>query len=336
MILKPTVVAGVVMVCCSLAVHAQQTRTAETPRPEVTKAQVQRWMTELSNWGRWGKDDQLGTLNLITPQKRQQAQALAKRGLVVSLEQPVALVPMPEATKRDGRSHASSFYEIRFRTFPDPDLETGNPGFTSDIKEYHVHGPMTHLDALCHASYQGKWYNGFVLADGYSDQAGCSKLGTEAVKQGIVTRGILVDMTRLKNPSRPPGARTYVEDLEAWERQTGLKVSPGDALFVYNAPAPRDPGNRGGPGGSMDISVLPWMKERGVSITSAIRSIPEDPRADHVVSLVAMGLHLLDGPRLDELAETAARLNQWEFLLVIAPPNVPGSTGELVNPLAMF
>ncbi len=66
---------------------------------------------------------------------------------------------------------------------------------------------MTHLDALCHASYQGKWYNGFVLSEGFSDQAGCSKLGTEAVKQGIVTRGILVDMPRLKNPSRSPGAR---------------------------------------------------------------------------------------------------------------------------------
>ena len=110
--------------CCGLAAHAQQTRTAETPPPEVSKAQVQRWMTELSNWGRWGKDDQLGTLNLITPQKRQQALALAKRGLVVSLEQPVARVPMPEATKRDGRSHAISFYEIRFRTFP---IRTSRP-----------------------------------------------------------------------------------------------------------------------------------------------------------------------------------------------------------------
>ena len=107
MILKPTIGAGVLIICCGLAVHARQTPSAETPRPEVTKAQVQRWMTELSNWGRWGKDDQLGTLNLITPEKRRQAQALAKRGVVVSLEQPVALVPMPEATKRDGRSHAS-------------------------------------------------------------------------------------------------------------------------------------------------------------------------------------------------------------------------------------
>jgi hypothetical protein len=336
MIVKRMLVAGLAIVVCGWAAYAQQPRTADTPRPEVTKAQVQRWMIELSNWGRWGKDDQLGTLNLITAQKRQQALALARRGVVVSLEQPVALVPMPEATKRDGRSHAMSFYEIRFRTFPDPDLETGNPGFSSDIKEYHVHGPMTHLDALCHASYQGKWYNGFVLAEGFSDKAGCSRLGTEAVKQGIVTRGILVDMTRLKNPSRPPGARAYVEDLEAWERQTGLKVSPGDALFVYNAPAPGRQGGAGGLGGSMDISVLPWMKARGVAITSSIRSIPEDPRANHVVSLVAMGLHLLDGPRLTELAETAARLNQWEFLMVIAPPTVPGSTGELVNPLAMF
>jgi hypothetical protein len=335
MIVRRTLVAGATIVVCGLAAQAQQTRGAESPRAEVSKAQVQRWMTELSNWGRWGKDDRLGTLNLITPRKRQQALALAKRGVVVSLEQPVALVPMPDATRRDGRSHAISFYEIRFRTFPDPDLETGNPGFSSDIKEYHVHGPMTHLDALCHASYQGKWYNGFVLAEGFSDQAGCSRLGTETVQQGIVTRGILVDMTRLKNPSRPPGARAYVDDLEAWERQTGLKVSPGDALFVYNAPAPAGRGG-GGLAGSMDISVLPWMKERGVAITSAIRSIPEDPRANHVVSLVAMGLHLLDGPRLTELAETAARLNQWEFLLVIAPPSVPGSTGELVNPLAMF
>ena len=163
----------------------------------------------------------------------------------------MVITPKPEATRRDGRSHAISFYEIRFRTFPDPDLETGNPGFSSDIKEYHVHGPMTHLDALCHASYQGKWYNGHVLAEGFRDETGCAKLGTELVKDGIVTRGVLVDMTRLKNPSRPPGARAYVDDLEAWERQTGLKVSAGDALFVYNAPVP--PGQR-----AAEVCPAPW------------------------------------------------------------------------------
>ncbi len=329
-------VAVLAVVAWGMAASAQQPPASAKPRPEVTRAETERWMTELSNWGRWGKEDQLGTLNLITQEKRQQALALAKRGIVVSLEQRVVITPKPEVTKRDGRPHAISFYEMHFRTFPDPDLETSNPGFSSDIKEIHVHGPMTHLDALCHDSYHGKWYNGYPLSQGFRDDVGCTKLGTEAVRQGIVTRGILVDMTRLKNPSRAPGARAFIEDLEAWERQTGLKVSPGDALFVYNAPAPKGQADPRGLEGAMDISVLPWMKARGVSVTSSIRAIPEDPRADHRVALVAMGLQLLDGPRLDRLAETAARLNQWEFLLVVAPPEVPGSTGEIVNPLAMF
>jgi hypothetical protein len=334
---KSTALVAVVSVLSwGFAIRAQQAGASGQGHPEITRAQTERWMTELSNWGRWGKDDQLGTLNLITQGKRQQALALARRGIVVSLEQRVVITPKPEATKRDGRPHAISFYEIRPRTFPDPDVETGNPGFTSDIKEIHVHGPMTHLDALCHASYRGKWYNGYLLSQGYRDNVGCTKLGTEAVRQGIVTRGILVDMTRLANPSRAPGTRAFIDDLEAWEHQTGLKVSPGDALFVYNAPAPQGHADPRGLEGAMDISVLPWMKARGVSVTSSIRAISEDPRADHRVALVAMGLQLLDGVRLDRLAETAARLNQWEFLMVVAPPEVPGSTGELVNPLAMF
>ena len=221
MILKPRIGAGVLIVCYGLALHAQQTPSAETARPEVTKAQVQRWMTELSNWGRWGKDDQLGTLNLITPDKRRQAQALAKRGVVVSLEQPVALVPMPEATKRDGRSHAISFYEIRFRTFPDPDLETGNPGFSSDIKEYHVHGPMTHLDALCHASYQGKWYNGFVLTEGFSRYAGDLIQGTIDPNEGGLDWRIHRDTTRADDvPGVSPRVRRYRDDT-AERRSTG-------------------------------------------------------------------------------------------------------------------
>ena len=76
----------IAMLSWRLAVRAQQAPASRTPHPEVTRAQTDRWMTELSNWGRWGKDDQLGTLNLITQEKRQQALALAKRGIVVSLE----------------------------------------------------------------------------------------------------------------------------------------------------------------------------------------------------------------------------------------------------------
>jgi hypothetical protein len=204
--------------------------------------------------------------------------ALAKRGIVGRSSSASSSPRSPRRRNAAGRAHAISFYEIRFRTFPEPDLETGNPGFTSDIKEIHVHGPMTHLDALCHASYRGKWYNGYPLSQGYHDDVGCTKLGTEAVRQGIVTPGILVDMTRLGNPSRAPGARAFIDDLEAWERQTGLKVSPGDALFVYNAPAPKGQVDRRSLEGAMGISVLPWMKARGVSVTSSI-AWPKPPPA---------------------------------------------------------
>jgi hypothetical protein len=306
-----------------MAAGALAQQGSQTP---VNKAQVDRWMTDLSNWGRWGKDDQLGALNLITPAKRKEAMALAKDGIVVSLEQPLKVVPKPDESKADNKPHGISFYEIRFKTFPAGDPR-GNPGFTSDLQEYHVHGPMTHLDALCHDSSDGKLYNGYVLKDTVNENTGCTKLGLDNLKAGIVTRGVLVDMSRLKRAvPRAPGGRVYVEDLEAWEKQTGVKVSPGDALFVYND----------GRNGGFDISVAPWMKTRGVAVTSGVRAVADDNHADHRLVLVSLGTYLLDGVELEELAGTAARLNRWTFMLVVAPLRAPGSSGSLVNPLAMF
>ena len=325
------------MLACPVTVgHAQQPAASRTP---VTKAEADRWMTELSNWGRWGKDDQLGALNLITAEKRVQAMALAKTGTVVSLERRIVPSKAPDDTKADGKPHGVAFFDIRFKTFPAGDPR-GNDGFSSDIQESHVHGPMTHLDALCHDSSSGRLYNGFPL-ESVSQEIGCTKLGLDNVKEGIVTRGILVDMTRLKGPRASQAGtrgntatRVYVEDIEAWEKQTGLKVSPGDALFVYN------PGSGGaqppGPAAGFDLSVVPWMKARGVAVTSNVMAIAEDRHADHRLVLVALGTYLLDGVALDGLAETAARLNRWEFMLVVAPLRVPGSTGSIVNPLAMF
>ena len=144
-------------------------------------------------------------------------------------------------------------------------------------------------------------------------------------------------MTRLKSAApRAPGSPVYPEDIEAWEKQAGLKVSSGDALFVYNTPAPGRSGAGPGVNGGFDLSVVPWLKTRGVAVTSGVRAIAEDNHADHKLVLATLGVYLLDGVQLDRLAETAARLNRWEFLLVVAPPQVPGSTGAIVNPLAMF
>jgi hypothetical protein len=313
-------------------VSPQSPAPAARNRAPVTKAQAEQWNTELSNWGRWGKDDQLGALNLVTPEKRRQAMALAKTGTVVSLERPVVLSAKPEETKADGKPHGISFYEIRFKTFP-PDDPQGNPGFSSDVQEFHVHGGMTHLDALCHDSDgHGRLYNGYPLADTVNETTGCTRLGLDTLKEGIVTRGVLVDLTR-RQPPLQPGSRAYVEDLEAWEKQTGLRISAGDAVFVYNRPAE---GRGAGGAGGFDLSVLPWFKTRGVAVTSNVRPLADDRHADHRIVLSSMGVFLLDGVVLDELAQTAARLRRWEFMLVVAPLRVPGSTGSPVNPLAMF
>jgi hypothetical protein len=187
---------------------------------------------------------------------------------------------------------------------------------------------------LCHDSANGKLFNGYPL-DTVSQEIGCTRLSLDNLKEGIVTRGILIDMTRMKGtPSREPGAHVYVDDIEAWEKQTGLKVSAGDALFVYN---PARPGVQPPvPAAGFDLSVVPWMKTRGVAVTSNVMAIAGDRHADHRLVLVALGTYLLDGVALDSLAETAARLNRWEFMLVVAPLQVPGSTGSVVNPLAMF
>lgn len=324
---------GVILTGLIAAARAQQPAAVPSRHPPVTKAQADRWTTELSNWGRWGKDDQLGALNLITAEKRRQAMALAKTGTVISLERKIVPSRAPDETRADGKPHGVAFYDIRFKTFPAGDPR-GNDGFSSDIQESHVHGPMTHLDALCHDSAGGKLFNGYPL-DSVSQEIGCTKLSLDNLKEGIVTRGILIDMTRLKSAApREPGTHVYIDDIEAWEKQTGLKVSPGDALFVYNParPGPRAPA----PAAGFDLSVVPWMKARGVAVTSSVMAIAEDRHADHRLVLVALGTYLLDGVKLDDLAETAARLNRWEFMLVVAPLQVPGSTGSVVNPLAMF
>ena len=210
---RRVIMLAVLMAGSIMTGRAQQPAASAPRHAPVTKAEADRWMTELSNWGRWGKDDQLGALNLITPEKRRQAMALAKSGTVISLERKIVPSRAPDETKADGKPHGVAFYDIRFKTFPAGDPR-GNDGFSSDIQESHVHGPMTHLDALCHDSANGKLYNGYPL-ETVSQEVGCTRLGLDNVKEGIVTRGILIDMTRLKSASsREPGTRVYVDDID--------------------------------------------------------------------------------------------------------------------------
>jgi len=312
-----------------------QAQQAPAPKPSVnrvTEAQLDKWMQELSNWGRWGKDDVLGALNTITPEKRRQAAALVRTGETVSLSHDLVIGGVKT-------EYVLPFF-LQMRIVPERQVVRDR----QDI-DPHGNGGGSHIDALCHMAYKGKFYNG-VPFESVTAEKGCN-LGIHNVKDGVVTRGVLIDIPRLRNlPSLEAGTHVYREDIEAWERQAGVKVGPGDALLLrVGRPAT---GTRGGRG--YDASFLPFLKDRDVGImggdagdvgvvpgctnTGPVPTMCWQPI--HKFVLVARGMHLFDGLDMEAVAATAARLKRWEFMFVAAPIRVPGGSGAPVNPIAVF
>jgi len=288
---------------------------AQAARPEssVTKAQFEKWMTELSNWGRWGKDDERGALNLITPAKRQQAAALVKAGTTVSLARPI------QRNEKEIPLGTSGGFMNQFVI---------QEGYVLERQQVDYHGgTLSHFDALCHVSWNGKVYNGLSFTEVATPNGGCRKLGVNTAKDGIVTRGVLLDL---------PDTRVKVEDIAAWEKKTGIKISAGDALLLRT----RRPGSKG-PGGGYDPSLIPLLKQRDVALIGA--DIPQEGGdikgvflPIHTFALVALGVNLLDNLALDELAATADRLKRWEFMLVVELLPIANGAGGPVNPVAVF
>ncbi len=300
--------------------------SAHKPRNAAEFDQV---FEQVKNWGRWGKDDQLGALNLITDAKRKQAIALAKTGKSVSLAHDLLT-----ATAADN---------------PNSFEHTVSKGMTSDTYKFSYHGFITsHIDTLCHFPYKGMVFPGIPATSVLTPQ-GCSKMGIETLKDGIITRGILIDIPRLKGvPFLEPGTPVYPEDIEAWEKKTGIKISAGDAVLLRTGRwarrakvGPWDVQKAGIAG--FHASVAPLLRARDVALVGS--DGPQDviPAGVegvnfpvHMLLLAAMGVNLLDTQDLEAVAETAARLNRWEFMLVVAPLRVVQGTGSPVNALAVF
>jgi len=292
-------------------------------RPQVTAAHIDQWMTELSNWGRWGADDQLGAVNLITPAKRREALALATAGEVVSLLRPILVSDPP-----DDPTSTAAFVNLRVVNI--------DSGFLMERQQLAYHGStFSHLDALCHAHHEGKIYNGVPLEEAFGE-TGCTQMGIGGLADGIVTRAVLLDIPRLKGvEALENGTHVYPEDIEAWEREAGVRLSAGDAVFLRTGRWVN--GNRSG----YDVSVAPWLKDRDVALvgsdgTQDVGQIPGMVLPFHKLVLVALGANIFDNLDLEAVAETAERLNRWEFLLVAAPIPNPGGTGSPLNPLAIF
>ena len=303
---------------------------ATSSRPLVSQARYDAWQKELSNWGRWGKDDELGTLNLITPAKRRAALALVKEGVPVSLS-------------------TNTFFEKEVDV-PCPAewamTSSTQVGATDRVAFPCIHGASaTHIDSLAHTFFAGKMWNGYDATALVTMQKGATKNSVMPMKGGIVTRAVLYDIARLKGvPYLEPGDRIFPEDMEAWERRTGVRVGPGDALVLrwgrYGRRARLGP-ETGFAG--FDNSILPWLKQRDVALivweTAGYTPQPEGDlfqNAVHNFVQAILGIHVLDRADLEALGEAAAARNRWEFMLTINPLALPNATGSPVNPIAMF
>ena len=302
------------------------------------------YFTTLSNWGRWGPDDEIGTLNLITPQKRRAAASSVQEGVVVSCSLEIDTEPRSGQPLGPVQRHmVSTGPTTEFGTDPD-DPTWGRPDWGAmEYLGMVFHGPtITHLDALCHNSWEGRLFNG-AMADDVTVRSGARVNSMAAVPDGIVTRGVLLDVARLRErPWLEIGDGVFPEDLEAAERAQGVVVEEGDAVLLRTGfPASGQDVAAGQPG--YHAATLPWLHERGVAVLGADTSqdvVPSGYRNPkmpiHAVGISAMGLWLLDNCDLERLAKTCERFGRWHFQFVLGSLRIQGGTGSPVNPLAIF
>lgn len=302
----------------------------------VTKEVVEEWMSELSNWGRWGEDDVLGAANLITAEQRVSAAALVKKGVSVSLA---------HDTLTEVADDNPSPFELEITA-------TGvdaTPEFPFCVDRfgtlYHGFG-TTHLDAICHMFHDGKMFNGHSKDEVGSE--GAQKYSIHHMRDGILARGILMDIPRLKGvPYLEPGTPIYPEDLEAWEEMAGLEAGSGDVVLIrtgrWKLRGAEGPWRIDERAAGLHASCVPWLRQRDIAILGSDAASDVIPSGIegvqlpiHQLVLVALGMPIFDNLDLEAVSEEAARQNRWEFMLSAAPLRVVGGTGSPLNPIATF
>lgn len=298
-----------------------------------TVDEVLGFYTGLSNWGRWGHEDDLGTLNLITPEVRMRGIAAVRHGISVSCgwEVPTG----PEGIART--THVQHF----------PPDEHPWAGINEDLTFDFHDTKFTHVDSLCHIVWDGTMYNGRRASD--VDTAEGATFGSvTAAADGMLTRGVLIDVPGLRGVDwLDMGEPVFPEDLEAAEARQSVRVEPGDAVLLRTGydRCKRETGQllTGTGQSGWHAACLPWLRERDVAYIGCDTGQDALPSGYpsiflpiHTVAQTAIGMWLLDHCDLDACVRTADRLQQWDFLLSVSPIRFQNTSGSPVNPIATF
>lgn len=285
-------------------------------------------------WNRWGADDERGALNFIGPDEVRRATALVRTGEVLRLSQLLSYkTPVP--------GHRCGIQHFMGRDGGDYAAGRRRPG-GFQVAEDTVVMPLhigTHVDALCHAWYDDKLYNGY-LGDTIGS-TGAARLGVEKMPP-IVTRGVLLDLVRLKGRVLEPGESIGPADLEAAAAAAGVQPGRGDAVLlrtgwlesqkgVKNVSFDVEPG--------IDVDAAMWLVERDVAIVGAdnfaveVLPFPEGKVFPvHQRLIRDFGMPLLEGLMLDPLVASG----RHEFLFVASALPIVGATGSPLSPVAVL
>ena len=311
----------------------------------LTESDVVKMISSLSNWGRWGKDDELGTINLVTPEKRKRAAALVTDGVPVSCARPIATNAISADTTFQPLRFMVDSGEGRDHDAPARLLERRG---ASEFIGMVFHGyTITHVDTPAHYFWQGKIYNGRA-ANLITSREGAQVESVDLLRDGVVSRGVLLDVAALRGRWLGSGEGVMPEDLDAAERAQDVRVEAGDVLMIRTgyyarrlAEGPRHPLKDGSP--AVHVASMPWLRERDVAMLGSDTHNDVSPATHpglgnvvHIVGLVGMGLWLIDNANLEELAKACAARRRWEFMLTIAPLRLERVTGSPVNPIALF
>ncbi len=304
--------------------------TTEHPR-DLSDAELDELFERCSNHGRWGDDDERGTLNLIDEEVRRRAAALVREGMAVPLGR-----PMPVA----GSTIAPHPVVLQLLEPPGDRTAIDAVAITSHDSQ------MTHIDTLGHAFYKGRGYNGRPRSEVVGPTA-LNLFSVAAARDGFFCRGVLLDVAAARNvPYLAADEYVTTADLEAAERHGNVRVGPSDALVVHTGRAerliaeqlPDLPVPRAG----LHATAVPWLHDRDISVflgdcTERFPPLPTAvPLPLHQVAIVAMGLWLIDAALTSDLVATCERLGRYEFLFCCTVPELPGATGFPVQPVCLF
>ena len=304
---------------------------------ELSASEFRALYNRVRHMSRWGPADRRGALNNISPAQVVAAASGVGRGRAVSLAAPIeseVALDNPDPAVHlmtHGTSSAAAF----------------GLSFAMDRVALNIHGNAdSHIDALCHVIFDGTLYNG-VSADAVT-AAGATELSIEVVGGGIVGRGLLLDIPRVRGvPWLEPGDHVTADDLITAEAAQEVRIEPGDLLFVRvghrsrrAALGPWDAAN--GRAGLHPVA-LELLAERRIGVLGSDGNNDTAPSAAegvdfpvHVLAVNAMGVHLMDWLQFDDLVAVCEELNRWSFLCVVAPLRLRAATGSPVNPIAIF